>query len=95
MKLEGAKINFLGDSITAGSGTSGPSHYFVHLIQQRYGLAEARNYGIGGTRIAHQQAYNPDNPFDQDFCMRADTGTPPSALLRIKQWTPSTVPAGC
>ena len=53
MNLKGSKINFLGDSITEGHGTSATEKRFTDLVAQRYG-AECRNYGIGGTRIALQ-----------------------------------------
>ncbi len=54
MKLEGLKINFLGDSITAGSGASCKENIYHAVLKRRAGLAEARNYGIGGTRFALQ-----------------------------------------
>lgn len=52
MELAGKKINFLGDSITEGCGTSAPEKIFLNVLKKRCALAEARNYGIGGTRIA-------------------------------------------
>lgn len=55
MKLEGLKINFLGDSITEGAGVSTKDKIYHALLKEECGLAEARNYGIGGTRIARQQ----------------------------------------
>ena len=39
MKLEGTKIDFLGDSITEGSGTSGPDCRFSALLQRSCKLA--------------------------------------------------------
>ena len=54
MKLEGKKINFLGDSITAGALASRDQKNFVNLLKQSAGLAEARNYGMNGTRYAVQ-----------------------------------------
>ena len=56
MKLFGQKANFLGDSITYGYGTSGPDRIYLNLVKEHCGLAEARNYGIGGNRIARQAA---------------------------------------
>lgn len=53
MELKGKKINFLGDSITEGCGTSAPERIFLNLMAAREGFL-ARNYGIGGTRIARQ-----------------------------------------
>lgn len=70
MELKNKIINFLGDSITEGCGTSGPDARFSHLIEYRCGLKRANNYGIGGTRIARQtRPYNP--VYDQnDYCKR-------------------------
>ena len=73
MELKNIKANFLGDSITEGCGTSSPDKVFHALIKEKYGLAEARNYGLGGTRIARQsEIKDPDNPRDKDFIMRAE-----------------------
>ena len=54
MELKGTKINFLGDSITEGAGTSSHDKMFTMLIEREYG-AICQNYGIGGTRIARQK----------------------------------------
>lgn len=71
MELKGKKINFLGDSITEGHGTSDWATKPYHqLLKVNAGLAEARNYGIGGTKIARLPVIT-DNPFDQDFNLRA------------------------
>lgn len=73
MELQGKKINFLGDSITEGCGTSAPEKTFIELLKKKYDLAEARNYGLGGTRIARQsEIKDPDNSRDRDFIMRAE-----------------------
>ncbi len=73
MDLKGKKINFLGDSITEGCGTSAPENTFIEILKREYGLAQARNYGKGGTRIARQsEIKDPDNPRDKDFIMRAE-----------------------
>ena len=55
MNLEGKIINFLGDSITEGVGTSRPEGVFLNILKRNLGLAQARNYGIGGTRYALQK----------------------------------------
>ena len=68
MELKGTKINFLGDSITAGSGTSSPDKVFPMLIEREYG-AICQNYGIGGTRIARQKVPT-DIQHDKDFISR-------------------------
>lgn len=69
MKIEGLKINILGDSITAGSGASSPDKCFVSVLCSKYGAA-ARNYGIGGTRISKQRQVSPDPKWDLNFCDR-------------------------
>ena len=55
MKLEGLKINFLGDSITFGVGASNPDAVYHAILKREVNLAEARNYGISGTKIAIQK----------------------------------------
>ena len=72
MRIENTKINFLGDSITEGVGTSAPEKRYVDIVAARTG-ALCRNYGISGTRIARQRHPTIDNPsFDLDFCQRAE-----------------------
>lgn len=82
MELSGKKINFLGDSITEGHGTSSFEHRFSNLIEKKTG-AICRNYGIGGTRIAAQQ--NPVNPGwdDNDFCGRIDKMDPDADIVVV------------
>ncbi len=73
MELKNIKANFLGDSITEGCGVSSPEKVYHALIKEKYGLAEVRNYGKGGTRIARQsEIKDPDEPRDKDFIMRAE-----------------------
>ena len=55
MNLYNLKINFLGDSITQGVGASCQEHIYLNLLSKNVGLAEARNYGISGTRYAIQK----------------------------------------
>lgn len=72
MRLEGIKANFLGDSITAGAGVADLKDVYWNLLKRECGLAEARGYGIGGTRIAIQNY--PEHPdWDQDFLSRIDS----------------------
>lgn len=63
MKLDGLKINFLGDSITEGVGVSSPDSIYHALLKKEAGLKEARNYGISATRFALQKgtSYRPKN----------------------------------
>ena len=69
MELHGLKINFLGDSITEGHGTSAEDKQFTSLIAARYG-AVTRCYGIGGTRIARQRKPSENPRHDLDFPSR-------------------------
>ena len=76
MKLEGLKINFLGDSITYGVGTTSAEKIYHAILKEETNLSLVRNYGIGGTRYAVQ---NPDSPIPENeyvdvnsFCERFD-----------------------
>lgn len=72
MELKGKVIDFLGDSITEGHGTSAPDKCFHQLIKEKYELEWAYNCGIGGTRIARQTnptIYEPK--FDLTFEIRS------------------------
>ena len=55
MELKGKKVNFLGGSITEGVGVERKEEIYLNLLKEAEGLAEARNYGISGTRLARQQ----------------------------------------
>ena len=72
MKLEGMKFNFLGDSITEYYCASVPENAYHQVIMRKYGLAKAMNYGVGGTRIARQNAPSEITRYDYTFEMRAD-----------------------
>ena len=71
MELKNVKANFLGDSITEGCGTTDfGTKPFHQLIAKKYGMAVARNYGIGGTRLARQVKPSDSARWDLDFCSR-------------------------
>ena len=70
MNLNDKIINFLGDSITEGVGASTPDTCYVEVLRRMYNPAQARNYGIGGTRIAPQKEASIDPQWDKDFCGR-------------------------
>ena len=71
MELKNVKANFLGDSITEGYGTTNyDTKPFHQLIAKKYGMAAARNYGIGGTRFAKQSKPSANERWDLDFCAR-------------------------
>jgi len=71
MILINKKINFLGDSITEGCCATTPELGYVEVLKRIAGLSEARNYGIGGTRIARQRTPSAEAKYDLDFCSRA------------------------
>ena len=72
MELKGLKVNFLGDSITQGAGASRYENCYVELLRKNCHLAAARNYGIGGTRIARQKTPSEDPMYDRDFPGRVE-----------------------
>lgn len=82
MDLKGKKINFLGDSITEGHGTSGEKAWFCTKIAENYG-AVCRNYGIGGTRIAKQRVPDICPEWDRDFIDRVDIMDPDADIVVV------------
>lgn len=71
MKLKGLKVNFLGDSITEGWGTSSPECRYDNVFAELAELGQVRNYGIGGTRIAYNPTSSDYPVWDLYFCARA------------------------
>ena len=71
MKLEGARIGFLGDSITQGVGVTCEANTFHQLIGVEQKLGWAHNFGISATRIARQEGNSDWHPADLDFCLRS------------------------
>ena len=69
MKLNGAIVNFLGDSITEGVGASCEGNRYTDVLAREFGLLRANNYGVSGSRIARQTVMT-NEPHDRDFCMR-------------------------
>ncbi len=81
MVLKNKKINFIGDSITEGCGTSGPDKNFCSIIEREYG-AVCRNYGISGTRISKQSPpYEEEN--ERDFCSRVNDMDPDADIVVV------------
>ncbi len=73
MELKGKIINFLGDSITEGVGTTGFEKTFHQIIKEKYQMEHAYNYGISGTRIARQVIPTKDSTkHDLTFELRAE-----------------------
>lgn len=71
MELKGKIIDFLGDSITEGVGVYDQNNRYDNVAHRRLGLAAHYNYGIGGTRLAHQSAPSETPRYDLCFCGRA------------------------
>lgn len=83
MDLQGKKIAFLGDSITAGVGVSSLEHVFWNLIAQQTG-AECFGYGISGTRIAPQHAPVSDVSYEcLHYGSRVDTMIPDADIVVV------------
>lgn len=83
MELKGIKANFLGDSITRGQYVQDQEHgIYWQRLKDACGLAEARCYGIGGTRIAVKHVkVNP--AWDQDFVSRVELMDPDADLVVV------------
>lgn len=72
MELKGKIIDFLGDSITEGCGViDRANNRYDNRICRDYGLKAVYNYGIGGTRLAHQSKPSDTPRYDLCFCGRA------------------------
>ena len=52
-------------------------------MKRKYRLTEARNYGIGGTRIARQRIPSGEPKFDQDFCGRFSEMDPDADIIVV------------
>ena len=71
MELKGKVINFIGDCITEGGAVIDKNNRYDNAIRIGYGLKATNNYGVSGTRIAHQSATSIHPRFDLNFCGRA------------------------
>ena len=72
MNVQGFKINFLGDSITEGTGVSDiPNCRYDNRLVAMMGLSAANNYSVGGSRLAHQSRPSAKPRYDLCFCGRA------------------------
>ena len=71
MELKGKTIDFLGDSITEGVGvTDWANNRYDNVLKKSCSLAATYNYGIGGTRLAHQRTPSEKPRHDLCFCGR-------------------------
>ncbi len=72
MELKGKTIAFLGDSITEGVGVEDrENNRYDNVLKRECGLKAVYNYGISGTRLAHQITPSEKPRFDLCFCGRA------------------------
>ena len=71
MDIKGYKVNFLGDSITEGVGVSNRADCrYDKRLEKMCQLSATNNYGIGGTRLAHQMCPSGKPRHDLCFCGR-------------------------
>ena len=71
MELKGKIIDFLGDSITEGVGVvDRENNRYDNVLKKEYGLKAVYNYGIGGSRLAHQSKPSEKPRHDLCFCGR-------------------------
>ena len=72
MELNGKIIDFLGDSITEGVGVADrKNNRYDNILKKECNLKETYNYGIGGSRLAHQRTPSAKPRHDLCFCGRA------------------------
>lgn len=84
MNLQGKIIDFLGDSITEGVGVQNcAENRYDNIIMKKCGLKAVHNYGIGGTRIAHQSHPSEKPRFDLSFCGRAYDLNPEADVIIV------------
>ena len=72
MELKRLTINFLGDSITYGSGTTDIENKTFLALLGKQENATVRNYGVGGSRIARQTGVTEFIGAECDFVMREE-----------------------
>ena len=84
MNITGFKVNFLGDSITEGFGVSDlPNNRYDHRLAAMCQLSAINNYGIGGTRLAHQIHPSEKPRYDLCFCGRAFDMDPTADMVIV------------
>ena len=83
MELKGKIIDFLGDSLTEGKGLNDDDNRYDRYIWKKCGLKKANNYGIGGTRIAHQTIPSEKARHDLDFCGRCWDMDPEADIIVV------------
>ncbi len=84
MKLEGKTIAFLGDSITEGVGVANrKNNRYDNILLRECKLGATYNYGVSGTRLAHQSTASENPRHDLCFCGRAYDMTPSADVVVV------------
>lgn len=84
MNIKGFKVNFLGDSITEGVCVANPETCrFDNRLAAMCQLSAVNNYGIGGTRLAHQARPSETPRYDLCFCGRAYNMDPSADMVIV------------
>lgn len=83
MNIKGFKVNFLGDSITEGVGVKDRKNCRYDNRLKRMCDLSTNNYGIGGTRLAHQIIPSEKPRFDLCFCGRAYDMDPSADMVVV------------
>lgn len=83
MELKGKTIDFLGDSITEGCCVVDLKNRFDNRLKEMCELKEVYNYGIGGSRFAHQIKPSACPRFDLCFCGRCHNLNPNADIIVV------------
>ena len=84
MELNGKIIDFLGDSITEGVGVNDrENNRYDNILKRKYNLKAVYNYGIGGTRLAHQSKPSIKPRHDLCFCGRVYDINPNADIIVV------------
>ena len=72
MNIQGFKVNFLGDSITVGTGVTDVENCrYDNRLAAMCQPSAINNYSVGGSRLAHQIRPSENPRYDLCFCGRA------------------------
>ena len=84
MDIKGFTVNFLGDSITEGVGVTDIANCrYDNRLAAMCGLGKINNYGISGTRLAHQVRPSEKPRYDLCFCGRAYDMDPTADMVIV------------
>jgi len=83
VELKGKIIDFIGDSITEGVGVTDLNNRYDQVMLRTCELKVVYNYGISGTRLAHQIRPSDIPRFDLCFCGRAYDLNPAADIIVV------------